>query len=349
MFSKLLSQLYPYTPGEQPQDKKYIKLNTNENPYPPCPEILKMQIAGETFRLYPDPQCTKLREALADTFRVPPPFIFVGNGSDEILSFAFGAFFDSSMGELLFPQHTYSFYPVYCRFYNLSFRQTKMNQDFSIDCSDFWKSQKDTGVIFPNPNAPTGIALSRQQIREILEKRPSNRVVIVDEAYIDFGGESVVELTREFDNLLVIGTFSKSRSLAGLRLGYAVGSPLLIEALQRMKDSFNSYTVNRFTQECAIAALRNVEYFQKCCTKIIETRKFCCKELEKRGWSVLPSQANFLFAAHPTLSGEEVYRRLKDEGVLVRHFNHQGIENRLRITIGTDEEMKSLLKIIDRW
>lgn len=349
MFSRFLNRLTAYTPGEQPKDKKYIKLNTNENPYPPCPKIMKKVPAASEFRLYPDPECTSLKEALADTFRVPPSCIFTGNGSDEVLSFAFGAFFDSNNGDLLFPEYTYSFYPVYCRFYNLTFRKIAMNDDFSIDLEAMAASEKDTGIIFPNPNAPTGIAVSRDQIAALLEKRRKDRIVIIDEAYIDFGGESAVELTSRFENLLITGTFSKSRSLAGLRLGYAIGDPKLISALETVKNSFNSYTIGRFTQECGIEALRDVRYFDKCRRAVIGTREKTAEALRRRGWDVLPSAANFLFAAHPSLSGEDVYRRLRENGILVRFFNQPGIDNRVRISIGTPEEMDTFIKTIDRW
>lgn len=349
MFSQFLSRLTAYTPGEQPKDKKYIKLNTNENPYPPCPKIMKKNPNAADFRLYPDPECTALKEAMADCFRVPPSFIFMGNGSDEVLAFAFGAFFDSTDGDVLFPEHTYSFYPVYCRFFNLTFRKIPMKGDFSIDFTALAASREDAGIIFPNPNAPTGIAVSRSRIRELLEARRRDRIVIIDEAYIDFGGESAVELTAEYENLLITGTFSKSRSLAGLRLGYAIGNPKLISALETVKNSFNSYTIGRFTQECGIESLRDIRYFEKCRKAVIKTREKTVKALRSRGWDVLPSCANFLFAAHPTLTGEAVYTRLKNEGILVRFFNQPGIDNRVRISIGTPEEMEIFVKTIDRW
>lgn len=349
MESRLLARLTAYTPGEQPRDKKYIKLNTNENPYPPCPKIQKKKINAEDFRLYPDPDCRVLKEALADTLRVPPSHIFTGNGSDEVLSFAFAAFFDADNGPVLFPEVTYSFYPVYCRFYGLPFRETAVGNDLSIDFSAFTESKADAGVIFPNPNAPTGIAVGRETIRRVLEERPKDRIFIIDEAYIDFGGESAVELTLEFENLLITGTFSKSRSLAGLRLGYAVANPRLIRALEKVKNSFNSYTVSRFTQECAVDALRDIGYFEKRRAEVIRTRERTAEALRSRGWDVLPSLANFLFAAHPTLPGETVYRRLKDEGILVRHFDLPKIRNRVRISVGTPEEMKIFLRTVDGW
>lgn len=349
MNTPFLSRLTAYTPGEQPKDKQYIKLNTNENPYPPCPKIMKKKIDASDFRLYPDPECTALKEALADTFRVPPSFIFTGNGSDEVLSLAFAAFFDKNNGDLLFPEHTYSFYPVYCRFYDLSFRKIAMKSDFSIDLDAMCASKEDAGIIFPNPNAPTGCAVTRNEIFKLLEKRRNDRIVIIDEAYIDFGGESAVELTTRFDNLLICGTFSKSRSLAGLRLGYAIGDPKLIQSLETVKNSFNSYTVNRFTQECGIEALRDIGYFEKCRLAVIETREKTAAALRARGWNVLPSLANFLFAAHPTLSGKEVYSRLKADGILVRFFNLHGIDNRVRVSIGTPQEMDTFIKTIDRW
>ncbi|MDZ7795163.1 MAG: histidinol-phosphate transaminase [Spirochaetia bacterium] len=341
--------LTPYTPGEQPQDKTYIKLNTNENPYPPAPAVQSQlrEYSAEELRLYPDPSSTQLRESLAEHYQLTAEEVFVGNGSDEVLSFAFYAFFDPHNGPVLFPAYTYSFYPVYCTYYGLEYRKIPMGEDFSVQLSGFSEQDAFSGVIFPNPNAPTGIALSRDQIAAFLRSVRRDRVYVIDEAYVDFGADSCSALVREFPNLLVVHTFSKGRSLAGLRLGFALGNPDLIATLFTVKDSFNSYPLNRLSQQLALRALEDKSYYEKMQKRVIETREKTAARLRTRGWYVLPSSANFIFASAPGIDGHTLYSDLKQRGILVRHFNHSGIKKFVRITIGTDEQMDSLVAGLD--
>lgn len=341
--------LTPYTPGEQPQDKTYIKLNTNENPYPPAPAVQTQlqEYSAEELRLYPDPSSTQLRESLAGHYRLSTEEVFVGNGSDEVLSFAFYAFFDPQKGPVLFPAHTYSFYPVYCSYYGLEYRKIPMSENFSVQLSGFSEQDTFSGVIFPNPNAPTGVALAQDQITDFLRSARRDRVYVIDEAYVDFGAESCSGLVREFPNLLVVHTFSKSRSLAGLRLGFALGNPELIATLFTVKDSFNSYPLNRLSQQLALRALEDESYYEKIQKKVIETREKTTDRLRTRGWYVLPSSANFIFASAPGIDGHTLYSDLKQRGILVRHFNHSGIKEFVRITIGTEEQMDSLVANLD--
>jgi len=341
--------LTPYTPGEQPQDRQYIKLNTNENPYPPAPAVqnLLKEYRAEELRLYPDPQSSRLRREISARFQLSPEEVFTGNGSDEVLSFIFYAFFDAHNGPVLFPAHTYSFYPVYCTYYGLDAHKIPMGEDFSVRLDLFREQTEYSGVIFPNPNAPTGMALSRQQIANFLRSARKDRVYVIDEAYVDFGAESCSSLVREFSNVVVVHTFSKSRSLAGLRLGFALGNPELIQTLFTVKDSFNSYPLNRLSQELAIRALQDEHYFQDVRARVINTRNYTVEQLEQRGWRVLPSAANFIFAAPPGIDGHTVYTDLKERGILVRYFNHAGINGFVRITIGTEEQMDSLFSTLD--
>ena len=346
LLSSRLAKLTPYVPGEQPQDKSYIKLNTNENPYPPCPGIKQYLAALDytDFRLYPDNQSLKLRTRLANFHDLDIENIFVGNGSDEVLSFAFYAFFDPR-NFVLFPEYTYSFYPVYSIFYDINFKTVELNNNFSIDLRNFVSKER-CGVIFPNPNAPTGMALSLNNINDYLLKTPWP--VIIDEAYIDFGAQSAIKLINKYPNLLIVRTLSKSAALAGLRLGYALGSKSLIKALETVKDSFNSYTVNRVTQKCSEIAIIEWEYYETLIKKIIETREDFSLFLKNKGWKILPSKANFVFASFPDKSGPEIYKLLKENGILVRHFNKPGIENFLRITIGSNEQMTALKEVITK-
>ncbi|MBN2126348.1 MAG: histidinol-phosphate transaminase [Deltaproteobacteria bacterium] len=349
MFSERLKRLTPYVPGEQPRDRRYLKLNTNENPYPPSPEIKKF-LAGfdpERLRLYPDPLSLNLRSRIASTCGLTEDRVFVGNGSDETLSFAFYAFFDPGRGPLLFPQFTYSFYPVYCDFYGIPYEKVPLRSDFSVDVSGFLSRADSCGVIFANPNAPTGICLPLEEVRHFLEGYPDDRVVVVDEAYIDFGGESALALLDRFPNLLLMRTFSKSMSLAGLRVGYALGSRDLIGALFTVKDSFNSYPLDALSQVIAEIALSDEAYYRSVTDKIRTTRDAFSRDLEGRGWRVLPSKANFVFAAKPGIAGTRIYGRLREQGVLVRHFDLEGIRDFVRITIGTKEDMERFLEEID--
>jgi histidinol-phosphate aminotransferase len=355
-WNKRTKTLSPYVPGEQPRDRKFIKLNTNENPYPPSPKVIEAiqrvladgAAAGDRLRLYPDPECRELREAIAARYGVKPEQVFAGNGSDEVLAFAFGAFFNNDAASpLLFPDITYSFYPVYAGLWNIPFRTIPVKEDFSINSDDYLVPAD--GVIFPNPNAPTGRLLPLNEILSIAayqEKQKS--VLIVDEAYADFGArmygaESAVGAIEEHPNLLTVHTLSKSASLAGLRVGFAIGSGELIEGLCRIRDSFNSYTVDRLAQAGAAAALRDTAYYEGVTQKVIATRERTAVALSKRGFTVIPSGANFIFIRSPKKSGPDLFAAFRDRGILVRHFNKPRIADYLRVSIGTDEEMDTFL------
>lgn len=345
-WSPAVRELTPYVPGEQPRER-VIKLNTNENPYPPAPGVGKAlrEYATDHLRLYPDPTSTALREALAKTFQVGSSQIFVGNGSDEVLAFAFQAFFCHG-APLDVPAITYSFYPVYANLYGVELRKHPLNAHWEVDIEALAASTERSGVIFANPNAPTGHAHSLETIEALL-KRVTDRVVLVDEAYVDFGAESAVALIDRYPNLLVTGTFSKSRSLAGLRLGYAVGSAELIDGLLRVKDSFNSYPVDSLASVVGIAALNDPEHFEACREYVITTRERTRQRLEALGFEVLPSKANFVLAQHPNYEGAQLFAGLRERGILVRHFNTSALNNFLRITIGTDDEMDSLIEALE--
>lgn len=340
-WTDLVHRLDPYVPGEQPQDQQYVKLNTNENPYPPSPRVIEALDAYDKGRLklYPDPESNRLRQALADTYSVNAENVFLGNGSDEVLAHAFQAFFKKDK-PLLFPDISYSFYPVYCALYDIDFNRIPLRDDFSIAAEDY--QIEHGGIVFPNPNAPTSLLMPLAQVEQMCQQ--SSSVVLVDEAYIDFGGQSAIELTKTYDNLLVVQTYSKSRSLAGLRLGFAVGHKDLIEGLVRVKNSFNSYPIDSLAQTAAIASLSDPDYFDQGCRQIIDTRTRLSSELERLDFTVMPSATNFVFAAHREKSGETIYQELKKRGVLVRYFNKPRIDNFLRITIGTDAEIDTLIE-----
>ncbi|MBU0995667.1 MAG: histidinol-phosphate transaminase [Proteobacteria bacterium] len=346
MFSSRLKNLVPYVPGEQPQDRKYIKLNTNENPYPPTPRIGQFlnRFDAERLRLYPDPLFLSLREKIAGRYGITKDQVFVGNGSDEVLAFSFYAFFDSEKGNLLFPEFTYSFYPVYCDLFDISYTKVPLAHDFNIDIAKIMDAGKSCGAIFPNPNAPTGMLLPLEHIKSLLAGYDENNVVLVDEAYIDFGGESAVSLIDQYKNLIVVRTLSKSMSLAGIRIGFAMGNPGLIQALFAVKDSFNSYPANVLSQEIAQIAFSDADYYNAVVEKIINTRTVLSKELKQIGWDVLPSSANFVFARKTGFKGKEIYLKLKERGILVRHFSTPGIDEFVRITIGTDQDTTVLVK-----
>ncbi len=348
MFAYRLKRLTPYVPGEQPQDRAYLKLNTNENPYPPSPKIRAFleSFDPETLRLYPDPRFGDLRRGIAERYAVGPEHVFVGNGSDEVLSFAFFAFFDSSRGPLLFPEHTYSFYPVYCTFYGIEFEKIPLKPDFAVDVDAFLTPRPACGLIFSNPNAPTGRYTEADAIRRLLEGFPRDRVIILDEAYIDFGGDSALPLIEEHENLLVVRTFSKSMSLAGLRLGFALGSRPLVDALFTTKDAFNSYPADALSLKIGEIALSDTDYYRSITDKIMASRSVLSAALSEMGWRVLPSRANFIFASKEGLSGKDIYLRLKQEGILVRHFDVEGITDFVRITIGRREDMDRLLRAV---
>jgi len=345
-WSPAIQSLTPYTPGEQPRIDGLIKLNTNENPYPPAPGVQQAitSFDAERLRLYPDPECLALKQALASDQGLEPQQVFVGNGSDEVLALAFMAFFRQPH-PLLLPDTTYSFYSVYIDLFGIPSQLLPLRPDFRIELDDY--QSENGGIIFANPNAPTGIALPLSEIRRLLE-RNTESVVIVDEAYVDFGAESAVALIKDFPNLLVVQTFSKSRSLAGLRVGFAYGQEELIEGLERVKNSFNSYPLDTLAQLSAIAALKDGAYFQQCCRKIMATREWTTEQLAALGFRTLPSATNFIFTSHPALPGAELMQYLRDNRILVRHFSKPGISNHLRITIGTDEQMQALIDCLSR-
>ncbi|WP_444896064.1 histidinol-phosphate transaminase [Microbulbifer sp. SSSA005] len=338
-----LDQLEPYTPGEQPKSETLIKLNTNENPYPASPEALKLleqHDFADALRRYPDPESCELRRAIADKHNLSAEQVFVGNGSDEVLALSFYSFFRRSE-PLLFPDITYSFYPVYCQLFNIKSRTVPLHSDFSIQLEDY--AAPAAGVIIPNPNAPTGRYLPLEQIEQLLRSQPE-RVVVIDEAYIDFGGQSAATLIDRYPNLLVIHTLSKSYALAGLRLGFAMGQKHLIEGLLRAKNSFNSYPIDAIAQRVATAAIRDTAWHSDNCGKVIATRERCERALTDLGFEVIPSQANFLLAKPPEPGAEALYLALRERNILVRYFNKPRISEYLRISIGTDEEMEQLIR-----
>jgi len=341
-WSELVNELTPYVPGEQPKTDNLIKLNTNENPYPPSPQAIKaMQAeASDKLRLYPDPESSDLKNTIANYYDVKADQVFIGNGSDEVLAHCFQALLKHDK-PLLFPDITYSFYPVYSQLYKIEYKNVALDLEFNIQLNDY---QPDNGgVIFPNPNAPTGKLLELHEIEMFLENNTES-VVVVDEAYIDFGGESAIALVKKFPNLLVIQTLSKSRSLAGLRVGFAIGHADLIEALERVKNSFNSYPMDRFSTAGAIAAFKDDVYFKQQCQKIIDSREWLNNELVKLGFNVIPSKTNFIFASHKERSAESIALKLRQQKIIVRHFKQERIENYLRITVGTQEECQALIE-----
>ncbi len=346
----MVKRTEPYVPGEQVIQQDIVKLNTNENPYPPSPKVMEA-IRGEMERnlqLYPSPTADDLRKTIGQKYGLTADGVFVGNGSDEVLAFSFMAFFEPGQ-PIRFPDVTYSFYPVYAKLFDIPYEEVALNEDFTLQTDKFFQSEG--GVILPNPNAPTSLYAELDLIEGIVQNNP-DQVVIIDEAYIDFASKSAAELIQQYDNLLVIQTTSKSRSLAGLRVGFAMGNASLIDALIRIKDSFNSYTLDRLALVGAQAAFEDEGYFKEITSKIIATRNETTVALEQLGFTVLPSQANFVFVRHKTVSAAFLYDALKQEGVLVRYFNKPGIDKYLRITIGTDEQMERLVvklkKILNR-
>ena len=337
-----LRRLTPYTPGEQPRNQAYIKLNTNESPYPPSPGVLAAlnRAEGENLRLYSDPEAVELREALAARYGVERENVFVANGSDEALSFAFLAYAADGRG-VAFPDISYGFYAVFARLYGIPVRQVPLRADLRLVPEDY--NHLHRTIVLANPNAPTGLALSRDEVEGIVRANP-DAVVVVDEAYVDFGGESCVPLTQKYPNLLVVQTYSKSRSMAGARLGYAIGDASLIQDLETIKFSTNPFNVNQLTMKAGAAALAEQSYYDGNCQKIMETRDYTTRELEKLGFTVLPSKTNFIFAKKPGLAGAALYQGLKERGVLVRYFDKDRIRDYNRITIGTREQMDILLE-----
>ena len=381
MVSERMKNLHPYVPGEQPKDRVYIKLNANENPYPPAPEVIKATGAfvkknPMKLALYPDPDSLSLRASIADMlnktggvlcrvsvsgkkcepaqedkipFVVTPDMIYAGNGSDEVLSFVFYAFFDSA-NRLVLPEFTYSFYPVYAGFYNIPTDVIPLNADWTLDTAEMLSRAKanGSGIIFANPNAPTGRGLTRDEVRAMIKSADSDKVFVVDEAYCDFGGESCIPLLSEFKNLVIVRTFSKSLCSAGMRLGYIVANPELVNTVTTVKNSLNHFPVDAVAQAAGKAACENPWYYAECARKVACERDDFIRFLSENGWNVIPSQTNFVFAQKPGMGGEEVYQRIKQEGILVRHFSTKGIEDYVRITIGTKKQMNELKRVIGR-
>ncbi len=344
--SERFCELNPYTPGEQPRDQKYVKLNTNESPYPPAPRVLAAVNSDEVKRLnlYPDPTAKKLTERLAEYYGVESKNVVVSNGSDDILYFAFMAFCDSENGAV-FPEISYGFYEVFAHLCGIKFKKIPLMNDFSINPSDYYSANG--MVVIANPNAPTGLALTLSEVESIVKENP-NRVVLIDEAYVDFGAESAVALTKKYDNLLVVGTYSKSRSLAGARLGFAIANENLIADLNLIKFSTNPYDINRLTQAAGFAALEDDEYYKKCNAETVKIREYTKAELKGRGFQMTDSKANFIFVRSDKIKGWDYYFSLKNSGVLVRHFSGDKIKDYVRITIGTKEQMDTLLSVTDK-
>ena len=347
-----IKEIEPYVPGEQPKDKKYVKLNTNENPYSPSEKVVEKikSMSLKDLKLYPDPDVSELRKVIAEYFsqkideRITKEQIFVGNGSDEVLALIFMTFFNKG-DKVYYPDITYSFYPVYADLFDLKEVKIPLNENFEIEIDKYFGL--DGHIIITNPNAPTSIALKLDEIEEIIKNNPT-QLIVIDEAYVDFGAESSVKLVNKYDNVLVVQTFSKSRSFAGMRLGYAIGSENIIEGLNRLKFSFNSYTVDRISIEAGIESFKDDDYFVKTNAKIIETREKTVKKLKELGFKVLNSSANFIFISHNKVFAGDLYKNLKDNGVLVRYFAKDRIDNYLRVTIGTDEDMEIFIEKLNK-
>ena len=341
-----IRKVVPYTPGEQPKRKDIIKLNTNENPYPPAPGVFEAlkSFDAEVLRRYPDPCVTELVDALAEYHNVKPDQVFVGVGSDDVLAMSFITFFNSDK-PVFFPDITYSFYDVWADLFDIKYDMKPLDDDFNIRKEDYMSPNG--GIIFPNPNAPTGVLMNVSDIEEILRSNPDS-VVIVDEAYIDFGGVSALPLVSKYDNLLVVRTFSKSRSMAGNRIGYAIGDQKLIKYLNDCKYSFNSYTMDSITIKLGTASVKDDEYFKECIGKIVKTREWTKGELKRLGFTFPDAMSNFIFAKHNTKSASELFEALRDRGIFVRYFKKPRIDDYLRISIGTDDEMKRLIEELEK-
>lgn len=340
--SSRFDKLEAYVPGEQPQDRQYVKLNTNESPFPPSPQVVAA-VNGEQvgmLNLYPDPECRRLRSKLARYYQVKEENVFLGNGSDDILNFAFMAFCDQDR-PVAFPEISYGFYPVYAKLHGIPAREIPLREGFVLAAEDY--CGLDSNIVIANPNAPSGRAIPVSDIEQILRTNPDH-VVVVDEAYVDFGGESCVRLIDDYDNLLVCMTFSKSRSMAGGRLGFALGSPGLIADLNKLKFSTNPYSINRLTLVAAEATLDSQDYYRENCRTIMENRRYTVRELEKLGFTTIPSLANFIFTSCPKCSGVELYEKLKARGVLVRCWDKPALRDYVRVTIGSREQMDVFLE-----
>ena len=343
-FEKNIRKVEPYVPGEQPQ-QKVIKLNTNENPYPPAPGVAKAleSMDPDRLRLYPDPTAGVLVKELADFYHVNPEQVFVGVGSDDVLSMCFLTFFNSEK-PILFPDITYSFYKVWADLYRIPYECQKLDENFRLVKEDYYK--ENGGVIFPNPNAPTALYEELDVVEDIIAHN-QDVIVIVDEAYVDFAGRSARELIDKYDNLIVVQTFSKARSMAGMRIGYAISNPTLIQYLNDAKYSFNSYTMNQTSLVCGAEAVKDKEYFEGCIRKIIHTREWAKEELRELGFEFLDSRANFIFVTHPDYDAKELFEAMKAEGIYVRYWGSERIEQYMRITIGTEEEMKTMFAFLE--
>lgn len=340
-------KVIPYTPGEQPDEPDMIKLNTNENPYPPAPGVEKALCAVDTdsLRLYPDPTAGELVHAIAEKYHLKDEQVFVGVGSDDVLAMSFLTFFNSDR-PILFPDITYSFYDVWADLFRIPYSRPALDENFHIRKEDYY--EENGGIIFPNPNAPTGVELPLADVEDIIRHNP-DVIVIVDEAYVDFGAKTALPLIEKYDNLLVVQTFSKSRSMAGMRIGFACGNEKLIKYLNDAKYSFNSYTMNRTSILAGVEAVRDEVYFRETCRKIIKTREWTKKELTELGFTFQDSMANFIFAAHETCPAKELYKALREEHIYVRYFDKERIDNHLRITIGTEEEMEKLIEFLKKY
>lgn len=346
-WSPEVRELEPYVPGEQPKIQNLLKLNTNENPYPPSPKVVEAVQAvlheqADVLRLYPDPDATALKQAIAKQQNINVSQVFVGNGSDEVLAHIFKAFFLQDE-PILYPDITYSFYPVYSQFFGTKTKEIPLNENFEIDVRDY--TQPNGGVIITNPNAPTSIALSLAEIEQVLQANP-DRVVVIDEAYVDFGAESAVSLINRYENLVVCQTTSKSRSLAGLRVGFAIAQTHLIAALEAVKNSFNSYPIDRFAIAAAVASFEDQAYFEEQCQKVITSREKLVRDLTELGFNVLPSKANFIFATHSQHDAGQLAQKLREQGIIVRYFNKPRINQFLRITVGTNEQNARLVQTL---
>lgn len=341
-WTKNLRNIEPYVPGEQSKDKDIVKINANENPYPPSPKAIEILKSFDTnkLRFYPSANSTKLKEAIAKYYKVDVSNVFVGNGSDDVLAVAFQSFFNSEK-PIVYPDLTYSFYPVWCSLFGIKYKNYPVGDDFRINPEDY--KEKNGGVVIPNPNAPTSLGEGLDFVEKILNYNQDS-VVIIDEAYVDFGGTSSIPLIDKYENLLVTGTFSKSRSLAGLRIGFAIGSKALIDVMEAVKNSYNSYTVDSLSIEMGAASIEDDEYFKSTCKKVIKTRERVTLELEKLGFDVLDSQTNFIFATHNKHNMKSLFEYLKTQKVFIRYFSLPRIENYVRITIGTNEEMDIFLE-----
>ena len=381
IISNRMKGLHPYVPGEQPKDRIYIKLNANENPYPPSKNVTKalMDFIKEQpmkMAVYPDPDSNELHAAIADMlnktggvlcrahvdgqnvtadpkdkipFTVTPDMIYSGNGSDEVLSFIFYAFFDSSK-KFVMPEHTYSFYPVYAGYYDIPMDRIPLNSDWTLDKESMLNHAKENngGIIFANPNAPTGLGLTRDEVRQMLKKANPDEIFIVDEAYVDFGGESCIPLLAEFKNLVIVRTFSKSLCSAGMRLGYIVSNPELVNIVTTVKNSVNHFPIDALAQVAGKAACYDPAYYVECAKKVALERDKFYDYLKSKGFYVIKSQTNFLFAKKDGLAGQEIYKKIKEEGLLIRHFNTPGIEDFVRITVGDENQMKALREAFDK-